>query len=118
MPRDTNAYGTIFGGVIMSYIDQAGLVEAIRHAPCPWVTASIERIDFDAPVHLGDIVSLYTRTERLGRTSVRVAVEVEAVRRQTKAIERVTTATLTMVAVDGAGKPMPFREACAAPLDR
>lgn len=109
MPRDTNGYGTIFGGVIMSYIDQAGLVEAIRHAPCPWVTASIERIDFDAPVQVGDIVSLYTRTERAGRTSVRVNVEVEAMRRRTKEVHRVTTATLTMVAVDSEGKPTPFR---------
>jgi len=114
MPRDTNAYGTIFGGVIMSYIDQAGLVEAIRHAPCPWVTASVERIDFDAPVHLGDVVSLYTRTERTGRTSIRVRVEVEAMRRGTKQIQPVTTATLTMVAVDDAGRPTPFTHAIPA----
>ncbi|MEM1185676.1 MAG: acyl-CoA thioesterase [Planctomycetota bacterium] len=111
MPRDTNAYGTIFGGVIMSYIDQAGLVEAIRHAPCAWVTASIERIDFDAPVQLGDVVSLYTKTVRTGRSSIRINVEVEAMRRQTKHIDRVTTATLTMVAVDSQGKPTPFRDA-------
>ncbi|MEM7754578.1 MAG: acyl-CoA thioesterase [Planctomycetota bacterium] len=110
MPRDTNAYGTIFGGVIMSYIDQAGLVEAIRHAPCPWVTASIERIDFAAPVQLGDIVSLYSRTERVGRSSIRVAVEVEATRRETRETCRVTTAVLTMVAVGPDGRPTPFRD--------
>ena len=108
MPRETNAYGTIFGGVIMSYIDQAGLVEALRHAPCPWVTASIERIDFEAPVLVGDVVSFYTRTVRTGRTSVGIAVEVEAYRRSTRQVHDVTTATLTMVAIGADGRPTPF----------
>jgi acyl-CoA thioesterase YciA len=112
MPRDTNPYGTIFGGVILSYIDQAGLVEALSHAACPWVTASIERVDFNAPVHLGDVVSFYTRTIRTGTTSVRVGVEVESLRRTSNAVVRVTTATLTMVAVGPDGRPTPWREAC------
>lgn len=110
MPRDTNPYGTIFGGVILSYIDQAGLVEALRHATCSWVTASIERVDFKAPVMLGDVVTLYTHTTRLGTTSVSVAVEVEAERRGSGETVGVTTATLTMVAIGDNGKPTPFRD--------
>lgn len=116
MPRETNPYGTIFGGVIMSYIDQAGLVEAIQHCPCTWVTASIERIDFRAPVLLGDIVSFYTQTKRLGTTSITIDVEVDAERRVTREVVRVTTATLTMVAIGEDGKPTPFREAGPAQI--
>src|SRR4029453_790048 len=74
MPRDTNQYGTVFGGVIMSYVDQAGFVEARRHGVHRWVTASIERVDFKAPVHLGDTVNFYAQTPRLGTTSVAVRV--------------------------------------------
>ena len=59
MPRDTNPYGTIFGGVVLSYIDQAAFVEARRHGRHRWGTAAIERVDFLAPIHLGDIVNLF-----------------------------------------------------------
>lgn len=110
MPRDTNPYGTIFGGVILSYIDQAGFVEALNHGDFTWVTASIERVDFEAPVHLGDIVNVYTRTVRLGRTSVTIEAEVEAERCPEHSATRVTSATLTMVALDESGKPTPFAE--------
>ena len=110
MPRDTNPYGTIFGGVILSYIDQAGLIEAIGHCPCTWVTASIERVDFRAPVELGDTVSFYSRTLRTGTTSVKIGVEVDAERRRTREVVRVTTAELTMVALAEDGRPAPFRE--------
>lgn len=109
MPRETNVYGTIFGGVILSYIDQAGFVEARRHGAHRWVTASIDRVDFQAPVHTGDIVSLYTVAERLGTKSVTVRVEVEAERYLTKEIAKVTSATVTLVSVDEHGKPVPFR---------
>lgn len=108
MPRDTNPYGTIFGGVILSYIDQAGFVQALNHGDFTWVTASIERVDFRAPVHLGDIVNVYTRTVRTGRTSVTIEAEVETERCQVGASTRVTTATLTMVALDESGHPTPF----------
>lgn len=109
MPRETNQYGTIFGGVILSYIDQAGFVEARRHGAHRWVTASLDRVDFKAPVHLGDIVSFYTTTEREGTKSVTVQVEVEAERFGTQEAVSVTTATITLVAVDHAGQPVPFR---------
>lgn len=109
MPRDTNQYGTIFGGVILSYIDQAGFVEARRHGAHRWVTASMERVDFKAPVHLGDIVNFYARTLRTGTKSVTVQIEVEAERYTGGDPVAVTAATLTMVAVDASGKPIPFR---------
>ena len=108
MPRDTNQYGTIFGGVILSYIDQAGFIEARKHGAHRWVTASMDRVDFTAPVLVGDVVNLYTSTVRTGTTSVTVCVEVEAEREAEATHRRVTTATLTMVAVDALGKPIPF----------
>jgi acyl-CoA thioesterase YciA len=111
MPRDTNPYGTIFGGVIMSYVDQAALIEALRHAHCTWVTASMERVDFIAPVHLGDTVELYTSTARIGTKSVSVCVEVDALRHDTAETVRVTTATVTMVALDRGGIPVAFKDA-------
>ena len=108
MPRDTNPYGTIFGGVILSYVDQAAMLGAMSHANCTWVTASMERVDFIAPVRLGDIVELYTRTTRVGTKSVSVCVEVDARRHETGETARVTTATVTMVSLDHRGRPTPF----------
>lgn len=109
MPRDTNQYGTIFGGVILSYIDQAGFIEARHHGCHRWVTASIERVDFQAPVLLGDALNLYTRPVRLGTKSVTIEVDVEAERYITNETVPVTSATITMVAVNAAGTPIPFR---------
>lgn len=109
MPRETNPYGTIFGGVILSQIDQAGFVEARRHADLDWVTASIDHVDFRAPVNVGDVVNYYSQTVRLGRTSVAVEVEVEAEKFHSRETVRVTSATLTMVGMRD-GKPFPFRE--------
>lgn len=109
MPKDTNQYGSIFGGVILSYIDQAGFVEARRHGNHRWVTASIQRVDFEAPVIVGDIVNLYTHTTRMGTTSVTVQVRVEAERWSTGQTTHVTQATITMVAVDETGRPVPYR---------
>ncbi|TVQ31139.1 MAG: acyl-CoA thioesterase [Phycisphaeraceae bacterium] len=108
MPRDTNQYGTIFGGVILSWIDQAGFVEARRHGAHRWVTAALDRVDFVAPVGLGDIVNFYTRTVRMGTKSVTVEVDVEVDRYATGQCVRVTTATTTMVAVGPDGKAIPF----------
>jgi acyl-CoA thioesterase YciA len=108
MPRDTNSYGTIFGGVILSLIDQAGAVEARTHGRHRWVTASIDRVDFKSPVLVGDIVNLYTTTVRMGTTSVTIKCEVEAERSGSGDTVNVTAATMTMVAVDPAGRPIPF----------
>jgi acyl-CoA thioesterase YciA len=107
-PTDTNHYGTVFGGVILAYIDQAGYVEARRHGAFTWVTASIERVDFAAPVGVGDVVSFYTHTERIGRTSLTVGVVVESERVESGRTVRVTSATLTLVALDEHFRPTPI----------
>lgn len=111
MPRETNPYGTIFGGIILSYIDQAGFVEARRHADMAWVTAAVDRVEFHAPVHVGDIVNYYTYTTRLGRTSLDVRIEVSAERFHTHDVVHVTTANMTLVGMRD-GKPYPFSK-CA-----
>jgi acyl-CoA thioesterase YciA len=80
LPKDTNAYGTIFGGVILSHIDLASAIEARKIAPHHYVTKAMREVEFHEPVHLGDIVSFYTETVRVGRTSVTVRVLVEAER--------------------------------------
>lgn len=108
-PLDTNHYGTIFGGVILSAIDQAGFVEARRNGSHRWVTASIERVDFHAPVHVGDVVNLYAATIKQGTKSVTIRVDVESEPSPTTPPVPVTSATLTMVAVDSLGTPIPFR---------
>ena len=109
MPRDTNHQGTIFGGIILAHIDQAGYVEARHHGLHRWVTASVDRVDFKAPVHVGEIVEFKTRTIRLGRTSVTVQVVVDAERLDGTWVH-VTEAQLTMVSVGDDGQAIPFRE--------
>jgi acyl-CoA thioesterase YciA len=112
MPRDTNAHGTIFGGIILSYIDQAGAVEARRYSNQPFVTVSMREVDFHAPVFVGDVVSLYTETVRIGRTSITIKVTVEATRRDTVGENvLVTEAEVVYVAVDEARHPVPIVKA-------
>ncbi|MDP6602372.1 MAG: acyl-CoA thioesterase [Phycisphaerales bacterium] len=108
MPRDSNVYGTIFGGVILSYLDQSAFIEARRHGLHRWVTASVDRVDFRKPVFIGDVVRFLTRTVRTGTTSVTVDVAVEAERFDCGERVIVTEATLTMVSVCENGKPIPF----------
>ena len=106
MPRDTNHRGTIFGGVILSYIDQAGAVGAMDTGCDQVVTVAMDKVVFKAPVMVGDLVSFYTGTVRKGRTSVTVRVEVEAERRfDNKEKVTVTVAELTFVNVDREGRP-------------
>jgi acyl-CoA thioesterase YciA len=118
MPRDTNAHGTIFGGVILSYIDQAGAVEAYRHVTQKLVTVAIKEVVFHEPVRVGDLVSLFAEATRFGRTSITVAVKVYAHRLMTEGAHdvKVTEAELTYVAVDGAGRPTPLRRLSAQSL--
>lgn len=106
MPRDTNPQGTIFGGVLLSLIDQAAWIEALRQSSQRYVTVAMQQIEFKQPVHVGDILSLWARTTRIGRTSVSVHVDVRADRPGTKESDiSVTAAEVTMVAVDESGKP-------------
>ena len=107
MPRDTNHDGTIFGGVILSHIDQAGYVEARRHGTTRWVTVAIDRVEFLKPVLVGDIVEFQTVTTAIGRSSVTVHVEVIAERRSTGERVEVTRAGMVMVSVDEDGRSTP-----------
>lgn len=108
LPRDTNQYGTVFGGVILSAIDQAGFIEARKHGLHRWVTVAIDQVDFVAPVHVGDVVIFRTRTLSTGRSSVKVEVLVESERFTSGDTVKVTQAALTMVAVNAAGRAIPF----------
>jgi acyl-CoA thioesterase YciA len=109
MPKDTNAYGTIFGGVILSYIDQAAAVEAKRHGASLIVTVAMREVVFHQPVQVGDLVSFYTRLVRIGRTSITVAVEVFAQTGEGMGSRsRVTEAEVTFVNLDRNRKPAPI----------
>lgn len=109
MPRDTNASGTIFGGVILSYIDQAGAEEAICQGARRVVTVAINGVVFHEPVYVGDLVSFYTERVRVGRTSVTVKVRVRAARRfDRQVVVDVTEAELTYVNVNPDGRPVPI----------
>ena len=109
MPKDTNALGTIFGGVILSYIDQAGAVEAHRHCDGRIVTVSMREVVFHAPVFVGDLVSFYTSTRRIGTTSITVHVVVEAERGHPGGeTVKVTEAEVVFVHVGEDGRPLPI----------
>jgi acyl-CoA thioesterase YciA len=108
MPRDTNVHGTIFGGVILSQIDQAG---AIACRPCGVtrvVTVSMKEVIFREPVFIGDVVSFYAEVVRIGTTSITVKVHVEAQRlRGDGRPVLVTDAEVVYVAVDDQGRKVP-----------
>jgi acyl-CoA thioesterase YciA len=108
MPRDTNAHGTIFGGVILSYIDQAGAIEARKHTLHKYVTVAIDSVEFKQPVYVGDVLSFWTSLVRTGRTSMTIRVHVEAERfADPRQIVHVTEAQLVYVAIDEHGRPVP-----------
>ncbi len=111
MPRDTNPMGTIFGGIILSYIDQAGVVEARRYSEKKLATVAIHEVKFIAPVFIGDLVSFYTEKVAIGRTSITVRVTVEA-KRGTPPHEtvRVTQAEVVYVAIEAPGQPVPISD--------
>ena len=108
MPADANQNGDIFGGWIMSQVDIAGGVVAGRLARGRVATVAVKEFVFKEPVHIGDVLSFYVDVERIGRTSITVTVEVFAERRPADPkVVKVTEATLTYVAIDGAGQPRP-----------
>jgi acyl-CoA thioesterase YciA len=109
MPRDTNLFGNIFGGHILSLIDLSALHHARKVALHRYVTKIMREVNFIAPVYVGDLVTFYTSTVKIGCTSVTVKVEVEA-NRGVEEIQtvRVTEAEVVMVAVDSEGKPTPL----------
>ena len=118
MPADTNANGDIFGGWVMSRMDQAGGIAGVDRARGRVVTVAVDAMQFISPVHVGDVLCVYTQVERVGRTSMTIRVEAWAKRFRTRARDKVTVATFTFVAIDEEGRPRPVpgvTEGVAAP---
>jgi acyl-CoA thioesterase YciA len=118
LPKDTNAYGTIFGGVILAHIDLASAIEARTVAAHRFVTKAMREVEFHEPVYVGDIVGFYTETVRIGRTSVTCACRSRRSRGSPPATPgatghgervKVTEAEVVLVAVDAQGRPVPVR---------
>ena len=108
MPADTNANGDIFGGWVLSRMDQAGGIAGVERARGRVVTIAVEGMTFIRPVRVGDVLEVFTELESIGRTSMKIHVEAWARRFQTHTQEKVTQATFTFVAIDEAGKPRPI----------
>jgi acyl-CoA thioesterase YciA len=110
LPRDTNKHGVVFGGVIMSHLDLAGAVQARKTCGAyNFVTVAMDKVVFHKPVFVGDVVSFYAETVRIGRTSITIKIEVEAMRVDTQETVRVTEAEMVYVAVDKDWKPTPIQ---------
>ncbi len=111
LPKDANSLGTIFGGVILSQVDLAAVVEARKTAPLSFATRAMHAVEFKEPVYVGDVVSFFTETLRVGRTSLTVKVTVVADRHCEGCEEqvKVTEAEVVLVAVDEHGHKRPIR---------
>ena len=110
MPADTNANGDIFGGWVLSRMDQAGGIAAVERAQGRVVTIALDAMTFIRPVRVGDVLEVYTEVESIGRTSMKVHVEAWARRFRTSVHEKVTDATFTFVAIGDDGQPRPIRK--------
>lgn len=111
LPRDTNPYGTIFGGIILSLIDQAAAVATRRVTVHNVVTVSMREVIFKKPVYVGDLVSCYADVTKVGTTSIHTTVYVEAQRRRDpNEVVHVTSAEVVFVAVDDEGTPVAISE--------
>lgn len=110
MPRDTNRDGDIFGGWLVAQMDLGSAILASKIAKARVVTVAIEGMAFLHPVRVGDTVACYAKLETIGRTSMRIPVEVWAHRFMTGEEIRVTQAVFVYVAVDADGKPVPVRQ--------
>ena len=107
MPADTNANGDIFGGWVMSQMDQAGGIAGVERARGRVVTIAVDGMTFIRPVKVGDVLCVYTKVESVGRTSMKIHIEAWARRFRTNLREKVTDATFTFVAIDDEGRPRP-----------
>jgi acyl-CoA thioesterase YciA len=105
MPADANSYGDIFGGWLMGLMDMGAGLIAARHSRGRSVTVAMDGMQFHLPVKVGDEVSVYGRLDRVGRSSMAIAVEAWRRPRHQDEDEKVTEAIFTFVAVDGEGKP-------------
>ncbi len=110
MPADANAYGDIFGGWLLSLMDNGAGLTAARRAKGRAVTVALDGMVFHAPVKVGDEVSVYTHIETVGRTSITIAVEAFRRHRSEDTATKVTAATFTFVAIDDHGHPRPVDE--------
>jgi acyl-CoA thioesterase YciA len=119
MPADTNAAGDIFGGWVLSRMDQAGGIAGTERARGRVVTIALDAMKFIRPVKIGDVLEVFTEIEHIGRTSMKIHVEAWAQRYKTHTEEKVTDAIFTFVAIDEHGKPRPIpaEEALTAPLE-
>jgi acyl-CoA hydrolase len=105
MPTDGNVLGNVFGGAIMRYMDEAAGIVAFHHARKNVVTASIDRMDFYAPVYIGNLLILKAAVNYVGKTSMEVGVRIEAEDPLTGTTAHTGSCYLTFVALDGDGKP-------------
>lgn len=109
MPRHTNQYGTVFGGIVLSLIDQSAAIESRKYGLHRWVTASVDKVDFLKPIRVGDTIDIYTETIDTGTKSVKVGIKVEVERYEDGKTEHVCQAKVTMVSVGPDGTPIPFK---------
>lgn len=114
MPADTNANGDIFGGWVMSQMDQAGGIAGVERAQGRVVTVAVDGMTFIRPVKVGDVLCVYTRVGHVGRTSMKIEIEAWARRFRSRGRDKVTEATFTFVAIDDEGRPRPVPPALPA----
>ncbi len=107
LPRDTNPHGTIFGGIILSYIDQAGAVATKRVTRHKVVTVSMHEVIFRKPVYVGDLITFYADVTKVGRSSIHTKVCVEVNRGGRGDPIPVTEAEVVYVTIDDEGRPVP-----------
>lgn len=110
MPGDANAAGDIFGGWVMAQMDLACGIRAAEHAGGRVVTAAVNEMVFEKPMHVGDTLCVYTHIEKIGRTSMTLVVEAWAQRYLRPHREKVIVGRFVMVALDEDGKPTPIRD--------
>lgn len=110
MPQDANNLGHVFGGVVLSMMDKTAAIAALRHCRTSVVTASIDRVDFREPIHLGDLLVMKASVNYVGRTSMEVGVRVEAENLLTGKRRHTNSCYLTFVAVDRNGRPVEVPE--------
>jgi acyl-CoA hydrolase len=110
MPEHANNLGHVFGGVILSMMDKTAAIAALRHSRTNVVTASIDRVDFREPIHLGDLVVMQASVNYVGRSSMEVGVRVEAEDLVTGNRRHTNSCYLTFVAVDRNGRPIEVPE--------
>ncbi len=110
MPADANAYGDIFGGWLMSLMDMGAGLVAARYSRGRAVTVAMDGMQFHMPVKVGDEVSVYGRIDKVGRTSMAIAVEAWRRERTSEQEIKVTEAVFTFVAIDDAGKPRAIKQ--------